>query len=171
MNHEPETQNIQSFLAYFTKIRERTVRVVQCIPHDQLEWTFQPGRFTLGDLARHIALTERYVFAETVRSNQIRYAGCGKELADGYEHVVALMDRLHRETLAILSVLSPEDLQRKCVTAEGYSIAVWKWLRSMVEHEVHHRGQIYTYLAMLGVPTPPLYGLTSEQLRERSAVD
>jgi uncharacterized damage-inducible protein DinB len=39
----------------------------------------------------------------------------------------------------------------------------------MVEHEIHHRGQIYLYLSMLNVATPPLYGLTSEQLRERAA--
>jgi uncharacterized damage-inducible protein DinB len=47
-------------------------------------------------------------------------------------------------------------------------IARWKWLRLMVEHEIHHRGQVYLYLAILGVPTPPLYGLTSEEVRARS---
>jgi len=39
----------------------------------------------------------------------------------------------------------------------------------MVEHEIHHRGQLYTYLGLLGVPTPPLYGLTAEQAAERGA--
>ena len=38
----------------------------------------------------------------------------------------------------------------------------------MTEHEVHHRGQIYLYLGMLGVKTPPLFGLTSEEVRARS---
>ena len=38
----------------------------------------------------------------------------------------------------------------------------------MVEHEVHHRGQLYLMLGMIGVKTAPLYGLTEEQLRERS---
>ncbi|MGA7930960.1 MAG: hypothetical protein WCA20_33835 [Candidatus Sulfotelmatobacter sp.] len=32
----------------------------------------------------------------------------------------------------------------------------------------HHRGQIYVYLAMLGVSTPPNYGLTSEEVRAKS---
>ena len=40
--------------------------------------------------------------------------------------------------------------------------------RAMVEHEVHHRGQIYIYLGMLGVKTPPIYGLTSEEVKARS---
>jgi uncharacterized damage-inducible protein DinB len=39
----------------------------------------------------------------------------------------------------------------------------------MTEHEIHHRGQIYLYLGILGVPAPPLYGLTSEQVRARSS--
>jgi uncharacterized damage-inducible protein DinB len=38
----------------------------------------------------------------------------------------------------------------------------------MIEYEIHHRGQIYIYLAMLEVPTPALYGLTEEQVREHS---
>jgi uncharacterized damage-inducible protein DinB len=38
----------------------------------------------------------------------------------------------------------------------------------MVEHEAHHRGQIYLMLGMLGIPTPPLYGLTEERVRELS---
>ena len=38
----------------------------------------------------------------------------------------------------------------------------------MIEHEIHHRGAIYTYLGILGIETPPLYGLTEEQVRERS---
>jgi uncharacterized damage-inducible protein DinB len=41
----------------------------------------------------------------------------------------------------------------------------------MTEHEIHHRGQIYLYLGILGVPAPPLYGLTSEQVRAQGARD
>jgi uncharacterized damage-inducible protein DinB len=39
----------------------------------------------------------------------------------------------------------------------------------MAEHEAHHRGQIYLYLSILGVETPPIFGLTSEQVRERGS--
>ncbi len=39
----------------------------------------------------------------------------------------------------------------------------------MIEHEIHHRGEIYAYLGLLGVKTPPLYGMTSEELRAAAA--
>jgi uncharacterized damage-inducible protein DinB len=72
--------------------------------------------------------------------------------------------------MEIFRRLSDEDLQKKCLTPNGTPITVWKWLRAMTEHEIHHRGQIYLYLGMLGVPTPPLYGLTSEEVLSRSVI-
>jgi uncharacterized damage-inducible protein DinB len=108
------------------------------------------------------------MYAETVSGRPSRYDGCGKELAYGYEAVMEFAERMHRESRAIFSRLTREQLNGKCMTPDGAPITTWKWLRAMVEHEVHHRGQIYLYLSMLAVATPPLYGLTSEQVRERS---
>jgi uncharacterized damage-inducible protein DinB len=158
-----------AFLEYLASIRGRTMRVVGCIPPEKLEWTFRDGKFTLGDLARHIAAVERYMFAETLQNKPSRYAGCGRELADGYDAVLALMEELHAETVEIISHFTEAGLQAKCMTPAGVPISTGKWLRAMIEHEVHHRGQIYTYLSLLDVHTPPLYGLTEKQVRERSA--
>ncbi|MEO1587753.1 MAG: DinB family protein [Bacteroidota bacterium] len=63
-----------------------------------------------------------------------------------------------------MTQLSPRDLRHKVRTPAGIEITLWKWLRAMLEHEIHHRGQLYMYLAILGIQTPPLYGLTSEEV-------
>jgi uncharacterized damage-inducible protein DinB len=163
-----QIQDLDVFLDYLGKVHQRTVRVARCIPADKLEWSYREGKFTLGDLVRHIAAIERYMFVETIQGKPSRYAGCGKELASSLEEVLAFLESMHGESVEIISRLTAGDLNRKCTTPEGASVAVWKWLRAMVEHEIHHRGQIYIYLAMLGVPTPPLYGLTSEQVMDLS---
>jgi uncharacterized damage-inducible protein DinB len=163
-----EIRTTQPFLQYFGNVRERTMRVARCIPADKLDWSYAKEKFSLGDLLRHIAVAERFMWAETVQGHSSRYTTHGKELADGYENVLAFMERLHAESMEMFAKLSDEDLQRKCKTPDGADITTWKWLRLMVEHEIHHRGQIYLHLGMLGVPTPPLYGLTSEQVRARS---
>lgn len=163
-----EIRTIQPFLQYFANVRERTMRVARSVPADKIDWSYAPGKFTLGDLLRHIAVAERYLFAENIQGHTSRYTTHGKELADGRDDVLALMEQLHAESMEIFSRLSDADLQEKCRNVGGVEIARWKWLRSMVEHEIHHRGQIYLYLGILGVGTPPLYGLTSEQARARS---
>lgn len=163
-----ELTSIVIFLDYWHRVRERTVRVAGRIPADRMEWAHRDGAFTFGDLLRHLAATERHMFAENARLRPSRYPGHGKELADGYDAVMAYMARMHDETVGLLADLSSEDLERRCVTPGGASIPVWKWLRAMVEHEVHHRGQIYLMLGILGIPTPPLYGLTEEEVRAAS---
>jgi uncharacterized damage-inducible protein DinB len=163
-----EIETIEPFLDYFERIRERTLRVVHCVPPEKIDWTYREGKFTFGDLIRHLAAIERYMYAETVQFRPSRYPGHGRELADGYDEVLEFTNRMHGESMLIFRGLSDDDLKRKCVTPGGVPITVWKWLRAMVEHEIHHRGQMYMYLAMLDIPTPPIYGLTSEEVRERS---
>jgi uncharacterized damage-inducible protein DinB len=165
-----EIINTREFLEYYEKVRQRTLRVVGSIPKQKFDWTYREGKFSFADIIRHIAAIERWMYAENVQLKPSRYPGHGRELADGPENVLAFFNRLHGESMEIFSRLSEEDLNRKCTTPGGTPITVWKWLRAMVEHEVHHRAQIYVYLGLLGFPSPPIYGLTSEEVRERSAV-
>jgi uncharacterized damage-inducible protein DinB len=163
-----EVARLAAFLDYWEKVRGRTRRVVDCIPADRLEWTWQAGKFTLGDTVRHLGAIERYMYAENAARRPSRYPGHGRELAEGLPSVLAFLERCHAETMEILRGLSDADLAEKCQTPAGASLGVGKWLRLMVEHEIHHRGQLYMALGILGVPTPPIYGLTSEQVRENS---
>ena len=159
---------LNEFLDQFEKVRARTRRVAACIPEDKVEWTYKPGAFTLGDLVRHIGVAERHIWAETVSRRPCRYLTHGRELADGRDAVLAFLDRMHEESMAIFRGLSADALAEKCATPEGTPLATWKWLRLMPEHEIHHRGQIYTLLGMLDVPVPSLYGLTAAQVQARS---
>lgn len=164
-----EITSVNSFLAYYDKIRERTNRIVKIVPPDKLDWSYLPEKFSIGDQIRHIATIERYMFAETIAGRKSSYHGCGKELADGYDNVVSYFNELHQQSLEIFSHLSDEDLQRKCITPGNAEMRVWKWMRAMVEHEIHHRGELYIYLNLLGIKTPPMYGLTAEEVEKLSS--
>jgi uncharacterized damage-inducible protein DinB len=56
--------------------------------------------------------------------------------------------------MEIFARLTDENLQKKSPTPGGVHTSTWKWLRSVAEHEIHHRDQLYLYLTLLGVPTP-----------------
>jgi uncharacterized damage-inducible protein DinB len=154
---------------YLSSVHARTRRVIQCIPSSDLEWSPAPGKFSFGDIVRHLAGIERYMYGETVQGKPSRYSGHQRDLADGYESVLASYDRLHDESRAIFSNLSDAQLSAKCMTPAGVPITTWKWLRAMLEHESHHRGQLYLMLGMRGVKTPPIYGLTEEEVVARSS--
>ena len=163
-----EINDISVFLAYYSRIKQRTRQLFPSIPPDKIEWTYKEGKFTFGDIIRHLAAIERYMYAENVQQKPSSYKGCGTDLAKGYKNVLAYYEDLHRESLNIFSRLDSKSLRSKCTTPGGIEITTWKWLRAMTEHEIHHRGQLYTYLGLLGIKAPPIFGLTSEEVADKA---
>lgn len=163
-----EIRDPSTFLEYLASVHKRTRRVIECIPGPDLEWAPAPRKFSFGDIVRHLAGIERWMYGETVQGRPSQYRSHGRELADGYDDVLAYYDRLHAESRTIFASLTKEQLDGKCHTPAGTPITTWKWLRAMLEHEAHHRGQLYLMLGMRGVTTPPIYGLTSEEVAARA---
>src|ERR671939_660464 len=83
---------IAPFLDYWRGFRERTRRVALVVPADQLEWSLAPGKWTFGDIVRHLAGIERDMYAENVHGRPSRYPGHGRELADGKGEIIAYLD-------------------------------------------------------------------------------
>ena len=66
-----EIKDLNTFLNYYTKVKQRTKKLFPYIPEDKIEWTFQPGKFTIGDLIRHLATIEKvYVWRKCTRQTQ-----------------------------------------------------------------------------------------------------
>jgi uncharacterized damage-inducible protein DinB len=163
-----EITTIRSFTDFQDKVRARTDRLLDVVPQDQLDFAYLPGKFTIGDQIRHLAATERWMFAETLAGRPSAYQGCGKELADGYDNVMNYYRDLRSQSREIILQLGDDGLQRKCLTPGNAEITAWKWLRSLIEHEIHHRGELYIYLNLIGVRTPPMFGLTAEEVQKAS---
>lgn len=163
-----EIVSVSSFLDYYEKIWKRTLRVIDKIPHQKIDWKPKSDAFTFKDILIHMVHLERYMFAETVVNKINNYPGHIKLEINNFEEMVKYITMIHDDTLILFTSLTDDTLATRCTTPDNASIRVWKWLRAMIEHHIHHRGQIYTYLNLLDVKSPPLYGLTSEQVNERS---
>ena len=114
-----ERVSTEAQLRRFQRIRERTRRVVALIPPERLEWAPREGAWTFGDLVRHLAAIERWMFAENVHGRPSRYPGHGRELADGHAAVLAYFDRMHDEAMERFRALTPQALQARCTTPGG----------------------------------------------------
>ena len=155
---------LSSFLEYWPSVRNRTRKLIPLVSADTLEWRPGEGRWSFGDQVRHLAGIERWMYAETVSGRPTRYPGHARDLADGLDAVLAYHDRCHEESMALFQALMPEQWTGKSVTPAGTSITTWKWARAMVEHEAHHRGQMYMTLGLLGIETPPIFALSEQEV-------
>lgn len=148
--------------------RGRTVRLARLIPESLLDWAPTPDAFTCADIVRHLAATERFLFTEVAMGRPSRYPGHDRSLAYGREGVLAYLDDLHEQSMQLLETLPDDRLDRMVTTLSGAQIPAWRWLQLAVEHEAHHRGQLYLMLRLRGVATPPLFGVTEDHVRAKS---
>jgi uncharacterized damage-inducible protein DinB len=70
-----------------------------------------------------------------------------------------MFDKSHEEAVAKVRALTPEQLAEE-ITPFGpaYKMSRMALLSMTHEHEIHHRGQLYTYLRIAGCEVPPLFG-------------
>lgn len=160
--------NIETFLKQYKSVRKRTLKLIEVVQAQHLDFAYKKGKFTIADQIRHIAAIERYLYAETLIGKASAYRGCGKELADGYDNIMRFFNQAHQETIDIIGSLTDRSLEEKCYTPTGYAIKKSKWLELLIEHEIHHRAELYLYLNLLDLKTPPMYGLTAEEVEQFS---
>lgn len=159
---------IQDFIDYYEQTRMVTNKIIAVIPKEKIDWTYKEGKFSIGDLIRHIAGIERNVIAEIVIGNPPKYKGCSKEIADGYENTLEYFNKMHKESIKIFKTLSGESLNKIVKSVDGKDIELKKILRAVIVHEIHHRGALCIYLNLLGIETPPVMGLKEEQVIQLS---
>jgi uncharacterized damage-inducible protein DinB len=66
------------------------------------------------------------------------------------EDVKVLLESVHRQTLSYLQKLTDPDLTRVIHTPWGASHRLVEMVDHMIEHEVHHRGELSLILGILG---------------------
>jgi uncharacterized damage-inducible protein DinB len=145
---------------------EATRRLLQIVPEDKLTWRPHPKAMSLGQLALHIAGTPGGVAEGTVNDMAAPPDFVHPEPQNTGEIITAFEEGLNTAK-RILSVTSNEQAlsQWKILDGETVLIAMPRvafWRTVMLNHLYHHRGQLSTYLRILDVPLPAVYGQSAD---------
>ncbi|MFP4440993.1 MAG: DinB family protein [Chloroflexaceae bacterium] len=160
-------QRVADFTTYFAGIRRRSLRFFQTLPPDKIDWSPQAGEFTCGDIIRHLAAAEQ-MFVGAVATGRWFYPGHARAAHSTLPEALADLEASHAIATALLAALDDAMLTQPCATLEGPAVPAWRLLLAMVEHEIHHRSQFATYLTLLGVTPPQIYGLGVEDVIARA---
>jgi uncharacterized damage-inducible protein DinB len=146
-------------VAEFDEEMANTRRMLERVPDDKLGWRPHDRASTLAKLVSHIAfipsLPQLLLDMRVVdRPSDI---GSKAELLERFDRSAATgrtaLDSLHDERLAKQIPVTP-----------GVSKPLAYVLRSRVmNHLIHHRGQLSTYLRALGESVPGIYGPSSDE--------
>jgi uncharacterized damage-inducible protein DinB len=156
-------RSISTFNSYFDGIRNRTLNYINTIPLDKIDWLPRAGELTCGDIVRHLAAGEK-MFCGVVAERRWQYIGHDKNLAATRDELITYLEKIHSAAMSALRAVDDSQLNQPRPALKGGSVKAWRWLMAMVEHEVHHRSQLSSYLSMMGITPPHIYGLGIEDI-------
>ena len=159
----------ESFLAELQMEAANTRKMIERVPEKSFDWKPHDKSMTLGRLAYHIAENPQWV-SVTVDKDEIDFAA--KDYVEKEAKTTAELLKVFDESLAeaveCLKNASDEKLMGNWTMRNGdtvyFTMPKIAVLRSFVlNHIVHHRGQLSVYLRMLDVPLPQIYGPTADE--------
>ena len=161
---------VAAFQDYFEGVWRRTVDFFRTIPDDRIDWAPLAGEYTCGDIIRHVAACER-MFVGAALDGRWRYAGHDRAHGATLAAALAHLDACHADAAAALRRAGDVELHapRPSLDEAARPVKAWRLLMAMVEHEVHHRSQLASYLTWMGVEAPDIFGLGVEDVERLTA--
>jgi len=148
-----------------------TRRLLERVPPAELGWRPHPRSMTLGQLIHHLANLPMWC-RETLEHPAIDLDTFGGQvlLADPVSREAVLRDFDTRVAAARQALADASDAHLLAMWTlrkgpqEVFSMPRISAIRSFVmNHLVHHRGQLSVYLRLKDVPLPPIYGPSADE--------
>jgi uncharacterized damage-inducible protein DinB len=147
-----------------------TRRLLERLPDDAFDWKPHERSFTLGGLATHLARLPHWGRAILDRDAYDLVESDGsRPVARATRHEVLEMFDLHvREARERLTGMADAELSAPWKLQRGgrtlMSMPRYTALRRfLIDHLIHHRGQLTVYLRLRNVPLPPIYGPSADE--------
>ena len=145
-----------------------TRRLLKRIPADQLTWKPHPKSMSLGQLALHIAQGPGFLIGWAAADSTEAPDFAGPSEATSIEQVLTTHDQGVETVKKTLGRLGESGLQGMCKVTKGGATLLEMPKKGLIRtlvlnHIIHHRGQLSVYLRLLNVSLPPIYGPTADE--------
>jgi len=165
-------QELSARRKYFDLVHGVTARAIGSFADNELDFRPQPGMRTPRELIYHI-YTQEKMLAEAAKQGHFTAAMANlSNPEDGstaaavnalrtVRDAVAHAHDCHRAAGEIFGAMSDEQIQRPVESPFG-TYPAWQYFAFAYDEHWHHRGQLYSYLRLLGKEPPMLYDYQPE---------
>ena len=144
-----------------------TRRVLERVPSDKLAWKPHAKSMSLGELALHVAMSPG-VICGWASQDVTQFTGEKTPTPKSTEEILAAHDRSVKTSKDLLGQIGDAGLDKMWTAKAGdntlMAMPKASLVRSIVmNHWIHHRGQLSVYLRLLDVPLPSIYGPSADE--------
>ncbi|MFB4162150.1 DinB family protein [Geomicrobium sp. JSM 1781026] len=154
-------RNVSDFIQEWTQESRGTASVIEAISDEKLDVAIAEDHNSLGWLGWHLATSPAF-FGSLVGVN-VTPAGDAAKVPEKAEDIHKAYEQMaedfRQEAERVLTDVSLEET----VEAMGGQVSRGALLRTLVNHQTHHRGQMTVLLRQAGLSVPGVMGPTKEQ--------
>ncbi|KAB8137511.1 damage-inducible protein DinB [Gracilibacillus oryzae] len=155
-------RKVSDFIYDWDSSAEGTIKVLESITDDKLGQAIVPGHSTLGWLGWHLATAPGFfagmVGLDVKSSDPEHIPQTASVIVEAYKNIA-------EDIRAKAGKLTDEDLSEE-VDSFGAKIPRGSLLRTLIDHQTHHRGQMTVLLRQAGLPVPGIMGPTKEESQQ-----
>jgi uncharacterized damage-inducible protein DinB len=144
----------ERFVSNWNRIHKETSRVLRAAPDEKLEWRPKEGMFTLRELIGHISQAELVLVRSALAGSAQKIPFDLSSL--NANQIAGMFDSQHEELVGEVTKLTVEQLKEE-VEFHGHTLRRSVLLWFVTEHEIHHRGQLFTYYRLADIEPPNLH--------------
>jgi uncharacterized damage-inducible protein DinB len=161
----------EALLPEFDREMQVTRRLLERVPDGQFGWQPHEKSMLLGRLVAHLADMPHWIVETINRDSTEMLTGnppAGQQPPETRDQVLALFDRNVKDgRAALLGRTDGELMAPWTLKAQGkvvFTMPKATALRSFVmNHLIHHLGQLSVYLRLQNVPIPSMYGPSGDE--------
>ena len=138
-------------LSTWSNVRAALLATIDKFTDEELVFRPAANGYSVAEIALHIANEE---------DGEIRFGltrelpefpdGCDAKEYNTKSTIVGILDEVHQRTLAYLDELTDHDVSTMVETPWGAKSRRAELLWHVIEHEIHHRGELSLMLGLLG---------------------
>ena len=158
----------ESLLSEFDHEMAATRQLLLRVPEEAFAWRPHERSYSMGGLATHLAVLPRWG-TSILEHDHYELSENGKRPSHATRaEVIAAFDANLADVRRRLidqsdgQLAAPWSIRRKGRVLMSLPKAA-AFRRFLLQHLVHHRGQLTVYLRMHNVPLPPLYGPSADE--------
>lgn len=158
----------QALLPEFDHEMATTRRVLERVPEDKSGWKPHEKSMTMGQLATHVATIPHWGEAIIGQDSfDVKTAPPAPKIQSRQE-LLAAFDHAAAAARKAIAGASDEQLMKPWSLKNGdqaiFTLPRVAVLRSFImNHQIHHRGQLSVYLRLNNVPVPSIYGPSADE--------
>jgi len=161
----------KSILPEFNVEMANTRKLLERVPEEQAAWRPHPKSYSLGDLALHIANIPTWV-GVALKQDELDFAApSGRKDKREFNTRKALLEVFDDNVIKAVGDIADtsDDDFKKSWTLKNQGVVVFSLPRTAVmrsfvmNHLIHHRGQLTVYLRLKNVALPAIYGNTADE--------